>query len=124
MDEYAEHGEARDDLYQVLRPLLRAKGWMRFLGVMSIIGGVLYCLTIVGAIIGWLPIWIGVLFLRAAGNVETGFDAKDGRAIHDGLDNLRLLFTLQGVLVILGFVLALLYVVGLVVMLATGGLHF
>lgn len=41
-------------------------GWTRFLGGLLIFLGVLLCLTIAGAVIGWLPIWQGRLLLRAA----------------------------------------------------------
>ncbi len=41
-------------------------GWTRFLGGLLIVLGVLLCLTLGGAVIGWLPIWQGRLLLRTA----------------------------------------------------------
>ena len=38
-------------------PIYQSRGWMKLIGVMSIIGGVLAAFTIVGILICWLPIW-------------------------------------------------------------------
>ena len=45
---------------QLLAPLYAVKGWIKFLSVMFIINGAFQCLSIIGAVIGWIPIWIGV----------------------------------------------------------------
>jgi hypothetical protein len=49
-------------------PLFQAKGWLKFLGILSIIGGVFQALTIVGIIYAWIPIWSGVLLHQAGSN--------------------------------------------------------
>ena len=54
---------------EVSAPLFAAKVWMKFLGVLMIIYGVLIAFTIVGIIICWLPIWIGVLLFQSASAV-------------------------------------------------------
>lgn len=123
-DEFSRQPQAPSDVYRVVRPLFDAKGWMRFLGILSIIWGALMCLTIVGAIIGWLPIWMGVLLMRAAGNVEGGFTGQDPRAIHDGLESLRLHFKIQGILQIIGLIFMMLYFVVIIAVIATGGMNF
>ena len=48
----------------VMQPLHDAAGWMKLIGTLAIIQGVLLALTIVGLIIAWLPIWLGVLLNR------------------------------------------------------------
>ena len=45
---------------EVSFPIYQSRGWMKLIGVLLIIGGVLYTLTIIGIIIAWLPIWMGV----------------------------------------------------------------
>ena len=40
-------------------------GWLKFVGVVYIISGVLSALTIIGIIVAWLPIWMGVLIYQA-----------------------------------------------------------
>ena len=42
-------------------PLYEARGWMKFLGIVMVIAGIFTAITIVGIIIAWLPIWLGVL---------------------------------------------------------------
>ncbi len=37
-----------------------------------IVIGVLYCLSIVGVIVGWLPIWLGILLLKSGDNLKVG----------------------------------------------------
>jgi hypothetical protein len=47
-------------LIQVLSmPIYQARGWLKFLGVLSFIGGIFQALSIVGIVIAWLPIWMG-----------------------------------------------------------------
>ncbi len=48
----------------------QSKGWLKFLGVLSIIGGVLSALTIVGILVAWLPIWMGVLLFQAGSQAD------------------------------------------------------
>lgn len=115
-DERPAQGEL--DAFQVSEPMYHAKGWLKFFGILSIIGGVLYCLTIVGAVVGWIPIWIGVLLLKTAGGLESGFASGRTRDIREGFDKLRLAFKIYGILTIIGFGLMVLYfvvVIGLLV---------
>lgn len=97
----------------VMRPLHDAAGWMKLIGTLAIIYGVLVALTIVGLIIAWLPIWLGVLLNRAANESRAAAEAGDeGRAIA-ATRNLGTIFKVQGVLVLIGLIL---WAVGLVVL--------
>ena len=51
-------------------PIFQARGWLKFLGVLSIISGVGTALSIVGIIFAWLPIWMGVLMFQAGSSIE------------------------------------------------------
>ncbi len=123
MDGYGQDRRGPEDVFQVTRPIFEAKGWLRFMGIVYIIQGILCCLTIVGAIIGWLPIWMGILMNKAAGNVETGISTRDPRAVHTGMDNLRVLFKIQGIMMILGIIAMLLYMVLIIFVIAMGGMN-
>jgi fatty acid desaturase len=46
---------------EIAQPIFEAKGWMKFLGVLMIICGVLTACTIIGIIFAWPPIWLGVV---------------------------------------------------------------
>lgn len=89
-------------------PLFRAKGWMKFIGVLMIIYGVLTALTIVGIVIAWLPIWIGVLLFQSAGLVERAHGQNDENAMIASLAKLKTYFTITGILALIGICLAVL----------------
>ncbi|NIW79677.1 MAG: hypothetical protein GWN16_09545, partial [Calditrichae bacterium] len=58
-----------DSQSQAVLQLKRSAGtmsaWLKFLGIVSIISGAVVAITIVGIIIAWLPIWLGVLLFQA-----------------------------------------------------------
>jgi hypothetical protein len=107
-----------DELVKDLsRHLYQAKGWMKLLGVLSIIQGVLMIFSIWGILLCWLPIWIGVVLHRAAGRVEMAYLGGDRSAMREGTEQLQRFFTINGVLaliyvVITGAVLFFLLVAG------------
>lgn len=103
-------------------PLYSAKFWLKLVAVMSIIYGVLCALSIVGIVIAWLPIWMGVLLFQCAGQIEQAYLADDAQALHNGLAKLRTFFTIVGILTLIGLVIGVLaFALGLTGMLATMG---
>ena len=93
------------DLKQVALPLYEARGWMKLLGVVNLISGILVAITIVGILVAWLPIWLGVLLFQAAVRVEGAFSTEDEELLRVSLGKLKLFFLIQGVLmlIVLGF---------------------
>lgn len=85
-------------------PLSKAKGWMQLLGVLLIIYGVLVALTVVGIIICWLPIWMGVLLFKSASAAEVAANAGDKRELHTALEKIKTYFTIQGILALIGII--------------------
>jgi hypothetical protein len=69
------------DIRAISEPLFRAKFWLQLVGVMMIIYGVLVAITIIGIIIAWLPIWMGVLLFQCAGQIERAHAADDAGAM-------------------------------------------
>lgn len=94
-------------LSDIVQPLYRTKGWMRLIGVMMIIGGVLQCLSCIGLIYGWLPIWMGILLLNAATAIEQAHDLQDAGQIVVAQQKLALYLKIMGVLMLLGIVMSL-----------------
>lgn len=90
--------DGRDVAKELLAPLLRARGWMRFLAVVTVLFGISMVFTGWGILIFWLPVWAGVALWQAAGALE-GLESgsADPSEIRRGLDRLRLWFVLQGV---------------------------
>ncbi|MDZ7289078.1 MAG: DUF5362 domain-containing protein [candidate division KSB1 bacterium] len=79
----------------------QSKGWLKFLGVLSIIGGVLSALTIIGILVAWLPIWMGVLLFQAGSQIDQLQMSKDPNKLVVMMNKLRLYFVIQGVLALI-----------------------
>jgi len=88
-------------------PIYQARGWLKFLGVLSIIGGVGLVLSIVGILIAWLPIWMGVLMFQAGSSIDSAGRFGDRFAFLRSLDSLKTYFKLQGVLMLIGIMLSM-----------------
>ncbi|MBA3848146.1 MAG: DUF5362 domain-containing protein [Planctomycetes bacterium] len=104
------------DFRAVIEPLAHRRGWLVFLAVLAFIYGGLCAITIVGLIIAWLPIWIGVLLMRSANAfrdaMATG-DAERGRAAIEALSTILLIY---GIMMAIG-----LGIYGLAIVVAIGG---
>jgi hypothetical protein len=120
-DQYASLGQATasHSINDLCQPLASGKGWMKFVGIMSIIQGVFTALSIVGILIAWLPIWIGVLIMQSAGALERAQLSGDAYALKECLTKLRTYFVIQGVLYLVGIALMVLYFMFFSAMLAT-----
>lgn len=99
-----------DDIRVVSRDM---SGWLKLVGVVSIIMGVITALTLVGLLTAWLPIWQGILLLRA-GNDLGSVSIREREAVLSGLRHLKTYFIIQGVVVIIGiaFSMIVLFLVG------------
>ena len=58
--------------------------WVKLMGILNIIGGALSALTIVGIIIAWAPIWMGVLLFQAGSRADEAQVAKRYDHPYDG----------------------------------------
>lgn len=86
-------------------------GWLKFLGIISIIQGALTALSIVGIIIAWLPIWMGVLLFQAGDRATRARNSADGSELAGMLEKLKLYFVIQGILVIVMLAFVILFFV-------------
>ena len=112
------------DIQALSEPLFRAKGWMKLVAVMMIIYGALTALSIIGIIIAWLPIWMGVLLFQSAGQIERAHTAGDEDALVTSLAKLKTYFTITGILTLIGicvFVLAFIFGISSAFMVAGQG---
>ncbi len=86
--------------------IYQAKGWLKFLGVLSIISGVGQALSIVGILFAWLPIWMGILMFQAGSNIEAAAQFGDKFAFLRSMGSLKTYFVLQGVLTLIGILIS------------------
>jgi hypothetical protein len=106
---------------RIIQPIYASRGWMKFLGVMSIVYGVLAALTIIGLIFAWVPIWLGVLLMQSAKKAEVAHQVGDEADAVESLSKLKTIFTIYGVMSIIGLVVMVLYVVVIVALISSGG---
>lgn len=87
-------------------PIYQARGWLKFLGILSIISGVTTALSVVGILFAWLPIWMGVIMFQAGSAIDSAGQFGDRFAFLRSLGNIKTYFVLQGVMTLLGLLLA------------------
>lgn len=96
--------------------LSRAAGWIKFLGIVMVIYGVLVALSIVGIIIAWLPIWMGVLLIRSAQNAARATALGEKNDLITALQQLNNYFTINGILLIIMLLISLMFVLAFVLL--------
>ena len=77
--------------------------WVKLLGIINIISGALTALTLVGIIIAWLPIWLGILLFQAGNRADEALASKRPDQLITMMEKLRLFFLIQGVMIIVMF---------------------
>ncbi len=97
--------EEKEIVLQVCRPIYEAKGWMKLLGMASIILGVFSALTIIGLLWCWLPIWMGILLFKAGSTIEFAQSTGNKIPLIESLEKIKLYFIINGVLMLLAIIL-------------------
>ena len=96
--------EEKDLVQEVSLPIFQSKGWMKFLGVMLIIDGVISIFTVVGILWCWLLIWLGVLIFKAASFIEVAQLNGDKVQLVESLKRIKTFFVINGVLLLVGLI--------------------
>jgi len=112
-----------EQIRQVAMPIYEARLWMKLVGVLSILSGLLTAITIIGIIVAWLPIWMGVLLFQAASQAENAHASGDLGAMVESLRKIKTYFIITGVVTLLGLLWGLFWifvVVGIGVLGAAG----
>ncbi|MFO7639474.1 MAG: DUF5362 domain-containing protein [bacterium] len=92
------------------------KGWLKFLGILSIVYGALYALSIVGVVFAWMPIWLGIVMTKAGGRAGDYAERGDQDSLAGYTKQLKTLFTVMGVVTLVSIALGIILgIVGLVV---------
>lgn len=85
------------DLLTATLPLYEAKRWIKFLGGTFVGFSIFYALTIVGLLIAWLFLWLGVLLWQAGSQIDTAFAKAEEFPIPIAFQKLRRFFVIAGV---------------------------
>ncbi|WP_115716993.1 DUF5362 domain-containing protein [Gallaecimonas mangrovi] len=92
-------------IQQLTTPLFQAKGWMKLMGVLFIIGGVIQALSIIGILWAWLPIWLGISLFQCARAIENAQLSGSTEALAEANRKLKTYFTIMGVSALVGVLL-------------------
>ena len=97
----------------VFQPLQDATFFIKFFAWILIVLGVIYCITIVGLIVGWLPLWMGLSLKRSAEALDASKHTGDPNALAAASSNLATFFKIVGVLsmIYVGFIALYLVIV-------------
>lgn len=95
-------------------------GWMKFMGIMTIVGGCLQVLTIFGIVFAWLPIWIGVVLTKAGSRAGEYADKGDFASLEGVTGQLKTYFTISCIMMIVSFAIAIIVGIAWAVLLGLG----
>ncbi len=78
-------------------------GWLKLVGIVSIVGGAFSIFVTLGfgIIFAWLPIWQGILLVRAS-NGSKEVSTGNMNSVIDILKPLKIYFIIQGILILIG----------------------
>ncbi len=93
---------------------------MRFVGMFTIIYGVITCLTIIGALIGVPTIIIGLRMREAADQFSLYKMTNNAGALRQGFELQGKYFRIIKILIIIGIVFTVLYIILLIYLFTTG----
>jgi len=80
--------------------------WMKLLGVLLIIYGVFLIISIVGILICWLPIWLGVILFKAAGDAEAASKGAP-QQLAEYIQKINRFFLIEGILALIWLIIVL-----------------
>lgn len=80
------------------------KGWLKLLGIVQIVAGILQALTLFGIIWCWLPIWMGIILNGAANKANEYIEKGDQQALVEFTGKLKLYFIITGIMMIVTLV--------------------
>jgi hypothetical protein len=87
---------------------------MRLVGVLAISAGVLISLTVIGIVVGWIPILAGIALFQSASKVEEAVITGKASNLTGALANLGFYFKMTAVMRLVFFGLLFLAIVGVI----------
>jgi hypothetical protein len=97
---------AEDLVKRLSMTVVGSAGWMKFLGVLLILYGIFLVFTLVGILICWLPIWLGVILFKAAGDAEMASRGAPQKLM-DFIQKINRFFLIEGILALIGLIVFL-----------------
>jgi hypothetical protein len=105
--------ESNNIVMDLQNSALKMTGWLKFVGIVTIVSGALAALSVVGIVFAWIPIWLGILLMQAAARAENARISENPHELVQMFEKLRLYFLINGVMIILGLIFALLVILSI-----------
>lgn len=110
MNQPAQPAQAGSPSEQLVKYLCdnvaKSATWMKLLGVLLIIYGVFLIISIVGILICWLPIWLGVILFKAAGDAEAASKGAP-QQLAEYIQKINRFFLIEGILALIWLIIVL-----------------
>ncbi|MCB1237432.1 MAG: DUF4339 domain-containing protein [Verrucomicrobiae bacterium] len=103
--------ETRETVKDMASYITANRGWLKFVGIMSIIGGSLLCLSVIYALVGWLPIWLGVTLLKCVTAADLAESTGSADELGEALYRLNFYFKLKGITLLIGLIVSVVSVI-------------
>jgi len=97
---------SEDKVKRAVLKLEQSAGWIKFLGVVQLIYGILTAITLVGIL--W--IWLGLVLIKVANNLRLAKEGDD-ESLVEASQNLSTFFTVWGIIALLGVVIVVLAII-------------
>ncbi len=97
----------------ILRGITLMSKDMRFVGLFTIVYGVLNCLTIIGAIVGVPLIFMGIRLRESADHYDYYNSTGDLHALQNAIDKQYKYFNIQKIIIIVSLIFIVLYIVAI-----------
>lgn len=94
----------------IVQPLYVEKGWIKLIGLVYFITGIISCATIIGAVTGWIPVWIGHLLMKAEKSLKAGYENGNEAEIKDAMESLGLSAKIFGIVTIISMIMNVLMI--------------
>lgn len=101
-------GYSGDAVADIRHAAAEMAGWLKFVGIINIISGALTALSIVGIVIAWIPIWMGVLLFQSGSSAINARASQRTDELVNVVRKLKTYFIINGVLIIVAFAIAIL----------------
>lgn len=92
---------------RLVMPVQESKGWLKFMGVVLIASGILTALTLVGIIVAWLYIWLGVLLWQAGERANQAVQLREPVMLEQYLQKIKTVAVIAGVTTAVSIILSI-----------------
>lgn len=104
----------------ILQPLLNIGVWAKVLAISMILMGIGFIMSIVGIVVGWLPIWAGVLLWQHSTQIAEAQRLQDSRMLRDSIQKLATSIKLAAIFQAVIMALYALYFLFIIVVIILG----